>query len=108
MVALVFAISTISIWECWQDSWRLLQNPASLCCTVLKALYFPDASILEAKPKQGMLYMWKSILRGLDLLKEGIVWRVGSGKEIDVWQDPWIPRRSTRRVQMPNEMDDTY
>jgi hypothetical protein len=42
----------------------------------------------------------------MDLLKEGIVWRVGSGEEIDVWQDPWIPRGSTRRVQTPNEMDE--
>jgi hypothetical protein len=33
-----------------RQSWRMLQNPDSLCCTVLKDLSFPDASILEAKP----------------------------------------------------------
>jgi hypothetical protein len=35
---------------------------------------------------------WKSILHGRDLLKEGLVWRVGDGKKIDVWADNWIPR----------------
>jgi hypothetical protein len=52
-----------------RHSWRMLQNPDSLCCIVLKALYFPDTSILEATPKPMMSYTWRSILCGLDLLK---------------------------------------
>jgi hypothetical protein len=61
-----------------RQSWRMLQNPDSLCCTVLKALYFPDTSILKATPKPMMSYTWCSILRGLDLLKQGVIWRVGT------------------------------
>jgi hypothetical protein len=41
-----------------RHGWRMLQNPDSLCCTVLKALYFPDCSILEAKPQPSMSYTW--------------------------------------------------
>jgi hypothetical protein len=89
-----------------RQSWRLLQNPDSLCCVVLKALYFPESSILEAAPKQGMSYTWRSILRGLDLLKEGVVWRVGSGEHIDVWKDPWIPRGLTRRLRTPDVLQE--
>jgi hypothetical protein len=37
-----------------RQSWRMLQNPSSLCAVVLKALYFPDASILQAKAQKGM------------------------------------------------------
>ena len=87
-----------------RQSWRLLQNPDSLCCTVLKALYFPDTSILQAEPRPGMSYTWRSVLRGLELLKEGIVWRVGTGEQIDVYKDPWLPRGQTKRVRSPDEL----
>ena len=55
-----------------RQCWRLLQNPDSLCCEVLKALYFPTTSILEAKAKPGISYTSRSILKGVELLKEGI------------------------------------
>ena len=89
-----------------RQSWRLLQNPDSLCCTVLKAMYFPDCSILNAEAKPAMSYSWRSILRWLELLKEGIIWRVGSGENIDAWKDPWIPAGVTRRVRTPDVMEE--
>src|SRR6266540_2085416 len=75
-----------------RQGWRLLHNPHSLCAAVLKAKYFPACSLLEATPQRGMSYSWRSIMRGVELLKEGIVWRVGSGESINIWTDPWIPR----------------
>jgi hypothetical protein len=69
-------------------------------------MYFPNKSILEATPTPGMSYTWRSILRGLDLLKEGVVWRVGSGEQIEVWKDPWIPSVSTRKQRTPDEMEE--
>lgn len=80
-----------------KQGWRLLHNPSSLCARVLKAKYFPDCDVLQATSKRGMSYTWRSILRGIDLLKEGIIWRVGNGENIRIWQDPWLPRGSTRR-----------
>ena len=88
-----------------RQGWRLLQNPDSLCCTVLKALYYPDCSILEAAPKASILYSWRSILRGVELLKDGVIWRVGSGEEINAFKDPWIPRGTTRRPCTPPPRD---
>ena len=55
-------------------------------------------SILNAKPARGMSYTWKSILKGINLLNKGIIWRVGNGKSINIWNDPWIPRGISRRV----------
>lgn len=41
--------------------------------------------------------MWRSILKGLEVLKEGIIWRIGDGTNVRIWEDPWIPRGVTRR-----------
>jgi hypothetical protein len=81
-----------------RQAWRLLNNPEALCTRVLSAKYFPDGQILNAKPKRGMSYTWRSILKGVDLLNKGIIWRVGNGNKINIWNDPWIPRGITRRV----------
>jgi hypothetical protein len=53
-----------------RQGWRMLMNPDSLCARVLKARYFPTTSLLEAKPTEGISYPWRSILKGIDLLKE--------------------------------------
>jgi hypothetical protein len=53
-----------------------------------------------------MSYTWRSILKGLELLKEGIIWRVGDGEDIDVFADPWIPRGQNRRVCTPDELEE--
>lgn len=71
-----------------KQGWRLIQNPDSLCARILKAKYFRDGDLLSAKPKDGISYTWWSILRGIDLLKKGIIWRVGNGENIRVWSDP--------------------
>src|SRR4051812_6668782 len=34
----------------------------------------------------------KSILHGQNLLKEGLVWRIGDGTSINIHHDNWIPR----------------
>jgi hypothetical protein len=36
-------------------------------------------------------------LKGVDLLKEGIIWRIGNGESVNIWTDPWIPHGNTRR-----------
>jgi hypothetical protein len=77
-----------------RQSWRLVQDPESLVGRVLRAKYFPGGSILDASITAGVSYTWRSILKGVALLKEGLVWRVGDGTKIKVWSDPWVPDTS--------------
>jgi hypothetical protein len=44
----------------------------------------------------GISYTWRSILKGINLLKEGLVWRIGNGEQVKMWSDPWIPRKGSR------------
>lgn len=48
-----------------------------------------------------MSYTWRSILKGIDLLKEGIIWRIGDGEELSICEDPWLPRSMSRRLITP-------
>ena len=80
-----------------RQGWQLLQDPESLCGRVPRAKYFPDGKLLDAVPAPGISYTWRSILKGVDLLKEGIIYRVGDGTKIKVWKNPWIPECGTRR-----------
>lgn len=84
-----------------KQSWRLWHNPDSLCARVLKAKYYPTMSVLEAKPKDGMSYTWRSILRGLEIMKKGMIWRVGDGSNLKIWSDPWLPRDNSRKPFTP-------
>jgi hypothetical protein len=80
-----------------KQGWHLLTDPNSLCARVLKAKYYPDVSVLKAQPIRGMSYTWRSILKGIELLREGVIRRVGDGMTIDCWNDPWIPRKWNRQ-----------
>jgi hypothetical protein len=75
-----------------RQAWRLVIAPDSLCAQVLKAKYYPQTSTLEAKPTQGMSYTFRSILKGVELAKEGIVWRIGDGSNVNICSDHWLPR----------------
>jgi hypothetical protein len=59
-----------------RQAWRMLTSPDSLCAQVLKAKYFPNSTILQAKPSTGMSYTFRSILLGVELMKKGIVWKL--------------------------------
>jgi hypothetical protein len=40
---------------------------------------------------------WQAISHGLDLLKKGLIWRVGNGQSFRIWRDPLIPRATSCR-----------
>ena len=84
-----------------RQGWRLLTSPDSLCARVLRAKYFPDGDLLNVQEGPGMSYSWRSIVRGVKAMNEGLIWRVGDGTNINIWLDPWIPDGVTRRPITP-------
>jgi hypothetical protein len=80
-----------------KQTWRMVTPPESLCARVLWARYFKNGSFLEATcPKRASL-TWRSILHGRELLKVGLIWRVGDGSKIDICNHNWIPRATLQK-----------
>jgi hypothetical protein len=40
---------------------------------------------------------WQAIQYELELLKKGLVWRIGNGSQVRIWRDPWLPRPPSYR-----------
>jgi hypothetical protein len=75
-----------------RQAWRLLQFPDTLCAQILKAKYYPNGVLLDTVFSGNGSSTWHAIEYGLELLKQGVIWRVGNGAHIRAWRDPWIPR----------------
>jgi hypothetical protein len=74
-----------------RQAWRLLTTPDSLCARVLKARYYPNESLMDTAFPRDSSASWKGIEYGLELLKRGVVWRVGNGQSIKIWRHCWVP-----------------
>jgi hypothetical protein len=81
-----------------RQAWRLLTSPGSLCARVLKARYYPSGELIDTVFAGNPSSTWTTISHGLDLLKKGVIWRVGNGRNIRVWRDSWIPRHSYMKL----------
>jgi hypothetical protein len=81
-----------------RQAWRLIQFPESLCARLLKAKYFPNGNLIDTTFCTNPSQTWQGIMHGLDLLKQGVIWRNGNGSQMCIWRDPWIPRGVSQRV----------
>jgi hypothetical protein len=75
-----------------------------LCAGFLRARYYPDSKILNAKMKSGAYFTWKSILAGVQTFRRNYIWRVGDGSQIDIWTDTWIPSSCDGKVTTKKEV----
>lgn len=75
-----------------RQAWHLILFPDSLCAQVLKAKYYPGGHLLDVVTAANASQTWRAIEHGLELLKKGIIWRVGDGSPLRIWRDNWIPR----------------
>lgn len=76
-----------------KQGWRLLQNPDSLCAGILRAKCYPQGDPLRAKHSGAMSYTWRSIMRGIRVLKNGVIWRIHLKLAMKEHKPP--PERST-------------
>jgi hypothetical protein len=84
-----------------KQGWRLLKFPDSLAARVLKEKYFPKSSFLMSSLGKRPSFAWRSIWNAKPLIEEGIMWRVGNGLNVKIWEDKWIPSSVSHKIQDP-------
>ncbi|XP_023633818.1 uncharacterized protein LOC111829312 [Capsella rubella] len=88
-----------------KQPWRMLKQPQSLLTRVLHAKYFSNTGLMDATLGHRPSHAWRSILQGLQLIKQGLKWRIGDGETVRIWRDPWLdnPPRPARSVNHQEE-----
>ncbi|KAL5565122.1 hypothetical protein UlMin_028286 [Ulmus minor] len=84
-----------------KQGWRLIRNPDSLVGKVLKACYFPNGDFLNARKGKHASLVWRSLVWVREIIERGSRWRVGSGRNIDIFKDRWLPEPSNFKVTTP-------
>lgn len=79
----------------------MLQHFESLLAKTFKWKYFPHKDFLEATLGRRPSFVCRSMIASQQLLKEGLIWRIGDDRKIQFWKDKWIPRQHSLRVLSP-------
>ncbi|CAI0386228.1 unnamed protein product, partial [Linum tenue] len=74
-----------------KQAWRILHSPDCALAVLYKAKYFPQTSFLQAVQGARPSWAWQGVLLGRDLLLQGLRWLVGSGTQIHITNDCWLP-----------------
>ncbi|KAA3479525.1 reverse transcriptase [Gossypium australe] len=74
-----------------KQGWRLIEDPKSLLARTLKVKYYSNTDFLSSGLGNLPSYTWKSIWAAKGLLLSGLCWRVGTGHDIRIEEDVWVP-----------------
>jgi hypothetical protein len=81
-----------------RQAWRLIQEPHSLCARLLRAKYYSNGNLLDTAFVQNTSQSWQGVMHGLELLKQGAIWRIGSCSQVRIWRDSWVPRSDSLKI----------
>ncbi|XP_071679572.1 uncharacterized protein [Lolium perenne] len=85
-----------------RQAWRLLQNPVNLFVPRYYVLDITQmATFIDTVFSGNASSTWHAIEYGLELLKKGVIWRIGNGTDVRIWRDPWIPRNDYYKTISP-------
>ncbi|KAA3465452.1 reverse transcriptase-like protein [Gossypium australe] len=81
-----------------KQGWRFFNCPDTLVSQVFKAKYFPDCHFLDSRLGNSSSYVWRSIWATKATLEKGVIWKVGTGRNISINEDAWIPNYDNIRL----------
>ncbi|CAN0912216.1 hypothetical protein LINGRAPRIM_LOCUS797 [Linum grandiflorum] len=85
--------------------WQLLTDNTTLVARILKARYYPHGDFLSAELGSNPSLTWRSMVEARLVVKLGHRWKVGDGKQIRVWTDPWVQRKGCSKISSTSPID---
>ena len=82
---------------CWQSKfgdYTLTKSPYCTRCSA-PSISLPGQFLKQEAP--GALFAWQSLLKARHIIKKGMLWRVGDGRQIRVFHDNWIQTIEARQ-----------
>jgi len=73
-----------------KQCWRLLKHPESLAARGMSGKYYQGLDFMNSNFSKRSSFAWRSIWQAKSLLQEGLMWRVGNGLNIKLWEDKWV------------------
>jgi hypothetical protein len=71
----------------------------------MKAKYHPKCSVMEAPLGRKPSFAWRNISSAQPMIKKnGLVWRVGNGRDINIWEDKGLPTPTTFVILTPRRI----
>ncbi|CAN1844985.1 Transposon TX1 uncharacterized 149 kDa protein [Linum perenne] len=86
-----------------KQGWKLFTNPNTLVSRVYKAKYYPKEDFLRAKEGHNPSFVWKSIRESQTIVGQGFRWRLGNGRSVGIWKEPWLREEGNCRVETEAE-----
>ncbi|XP_056695811.1 uncharacterized protein [Spinacia oleracea] len=74
--------------------WKILQDNNNLWTSIVRKKYLSNTSFFNCKPNPQQSQIWRDILKQRDILRKGIRWKIGNGKDINFWLDNWAMKKS--------------
>lgn len=71
--------------------WQIQTNPEKLWVQIICAKYLKSKIVWDAQASVGASQFWKGITRVVHILKGAACFQIGSGTQVRVWHDPWLP-----------------
>lgn len=85
--------------------WRLIKEPNSLLARVLLGKYAWNVSFMDCPVPSTASHGWRSVLAGIDILRQSLGSAVGNGEQIKVWDAPWLSFKYPRQPIGPPNLE---
>lgn len=82
-----------------KHAWTLTQDTTRPFALLLKGIYLQNKNMLHLEVPRTASYFWKGLTATRDIIKKGACFRIGSGNNADIWEDPWIPWNAEYKPQ---------
>ena len=71
--------------------WKLATGEDCLWTVLLRSKYLRGKSFFDHGLKKGSSYVWQSIISSRPAICRGACFKIGDGRNINPWSDPWVP-----------------